>query len=674
MDHHNVPGFLLLALVLLAAAVVSVPIARRLGLSAIIAYLTAGIVIGPFGLAVFRTSESVLPVAELGVVMLLFVIGLELQFDRLIAMRRQIFGLGAAQLMLTAGAIGGLAYHLGLLGWRGAVICGLALAMSSTAIALQILEERGHLQQPYGQRAFAILLFQDITIVPLLALVPLLAPGGNSHVGSLADALLSVARIGGAIAIVVIAGRYLLNPLFRLLAATGAREVMTAAALLIVIGAAVLMQAAGMSMALGAFLAGLLLAESNYRHELEADIEPFRGLLLALFFMGVGMSVDMNVVRENWQLIVAAALALTVLKAAIVWIVYGATCVKRADGLRAGSVLTGAGEFAYVLLPLGASLAVLSAREASLLAAIAAVTMLLGPPVAALTEVLLHRLAKPDEQEPDDFSDARGSVLIIGFGRFGQIAAQCLLAQGIDVTTIDNDPEMIQNAGRFGFKVYYGDGTRLDVLRAAGAGRARLIAICTNDRATTTRIFDLTRAEFPAAKLYVRSYDRGHTLELLDKGVTYELRETFEFGARLRPRCAHRARPRSGRRPRDRGRHPQPRPRTPRAPAGRGHHGGAGVHRAQAAAGAVERARTRREAAQSGGAGFIGRGDADSIKQASPRGEWSRAAAPSIVRVQHDNAAAPTDNRVGGNAHAQRDQRRIGRSRGSSHTISSPRC
>ena len=528
MDHHSAPAFLLLALVLLAAAVVSVPIARRLGLSAIIAYLAAGIVIGPFGLGVFRTPESVLPVAELGIVMLLFLIGLELQFGRLIAMRRQIFGLGAAQLTLTAAAIGGLAYYLGLLGWRGAVIAGIALAMSSTAIALQILEERGHLQQPYGQRAFAILLFQDITIVPLLALVPLLAPGTESHVGSFADGLMSVARIGGAIAIVVIAGRYLLNPLFRLLAATGAREVMTAAALLIVLGAAVLMQAAGMSMALGAFLAGLLLAESNYRHELEADIEPFRGLLLALFFMGVGMSVDMNVVRENWQLIVAAALALTVLKAAIVWIVYGATCIKLADGLRAGSVLTGAGEFAYVLLPLGATLAVLSAREANLLAAIAAVTMLLGPPVAALTEVLLRRLAKPDEQEPDDFSDARGSVLIIGFGRFGQIAAQCLLAQGVDVTIIDNDPEMIQNAGRFGFKVYYGDGTRLDVLRAAGAGRARLVAICTNDRATTTRIFDLTRAEFPAAKLYVRSYDRGHSLELLDKGVTYELRETFK--------------------------------------------------------------------------------------------------------------------------------------------------
>src|SRR5262249_53906790 len=290
-----------------------------------------------------------------------------------------------------------------------------------TAIALQILEERGDLQQSYGQRAFAILLFQDMSVVPLLALLPLLAPSGDAAHANLADAAWSVGKIAAAIGMVVVAGRYLLNPFLRLLAGTGAREVMTAAALLIVIGAAVLMQAAGMSMALGAFLAGLMLAESNYRHELEADIEPFRGLLLALFFMGVGMTIDMNIVRENWQLIIAAALALTVLKAAVVWIVYGATCTKLADGLRAGSVLTGAGEFAYVLFPLGASLAVLSTREANLLAAIAAVTMMLGPPVAALTEVLLRRLAKPDQQEPDDFSDARGSVLIIGFGRFGQI-------------------------------------------------------------------------------------------------------------------------------------------------------------------------------------------------------------------------------------------------------------
>jgi len=311
-------GFLNFGLVLLTAAVLSVPIARRLGLSAIVAYLVAGIIIGPYGLGAFGTPESIIPVSELGVVMLLFLIGLELELGRLLAMRRAIFGLGAAQLALTGLAIGALGYVAGLVDWRGAVIAGLALAMSATAIALQILEERGQLQQEYGQRAFAILLFQDMAVVPLLALLPLLAPGGESAHTGLADGARAVALIAGAIALIVVAGRYLLNPFFRLLAQTGSREVMTAAALLVVLGAALTMQKAGMSMALGAFLAGVLLAESNYRHELEADIEPFRGLLLALFFMGIGMSIDMTIVRANLWLIFLAAVTITVLKAAIV--------------------------------------------------------------------------------------------------------------------------------------------------------------------------------------------------------------------------------------------------------------------------------------------------------------------------------------------------------------------
>src|ERR1700758_4949682 len=287
------------------------------------------------------------------------------------------------------------------------------------------------------------------------------------------------------------AGRYLLNPFFRLLAQTGSREVMTAAALLVVLGAALTMQKAGMSMALGAFLAGVLLAESNYRHELAADIEPFRGLLLALFFMGIGMSIDMTIVRANLWLIFLAAITITLLKAAIVWLLFRATCVHRGDALRAGSVLTGAGEFAFVLIPLGSTLGVLDARQASILTAIAAITMLLGPLVATLTDRLLRRLAEAELREPEDFSDASGSVLVIGFGRFGQIVSQCLLAEGIDVTTIDNDPEMMESAAGFGFKVYYGDGTRLDVLRAAGAREARVIAVCIDDREAASRIVDL---------------------------------------------------------------------------------------------------------------------------------------------------------------------------------------
>jgi glutathione-regulated potassium-efflux system protein KefB len=527
-QQHGEFGFLTLGLVLLAAAVLSVPIARRIGLSAIVAYLVAGIVIGPHGLAAFATPESIIPVSELGVVMLLFLIGLELEPGRLLAMRRDIFGLGAAQLTLTALAIGALAYAAGLVGGRGAVVAGIALAMSATAIALQILEERGQLQHVYGQRAFAILLFQDMAVVPVLALLPLLAQGSTGAHAGLGDGLRAVAWIAGAIALIVAAGRYLLNPLFRLLAQTGAREAMTAAALLVVLGAALIMQKAGMSMALGAFLSGMLLAESNYRHELEADIEPFRGLLLALFFMGIGMTLDITVVRGALWLILIAAVLITVLKAAIVWLLFRATCTHRTDALRAGSLLTGASEFAFVLIPLGASLGALDRRNASVLTAVAAITMLLSPPVAALTDALLRRRARLHEREADDFSDARGSVLVVGFGRFGQIVSQCLLAEGIDVTTIDTDPQMMESAARFGFKVYYGDGTRLDVLRAAGAGRARLIAVCIDDPEAANRIVQLVQAEFAQARLYVRSFDRRHTLQLLEKGVDFEVRETFE--------------------------------------------------------------------------------------------------------------------------------------------------
>jgi glutathione-regulated potassium-efflux system protein KefB len=518
-------GFLTFGLVLLLTAVLSVPIGRKIGLPSIVAYLLGGIIIGPSGFALFPTPESIIPVSVLGVVMLLFLIGLELELGQLLAMRRAIFGLGAAQLASTALAIALLAHGLGLLGWRGAIVAGLALAMSATAIALQILEDRGELQHSYGQRAFAILLFQDMAVVPLLALLPLLAQGGTH--ADLGQASRAVALIAGAIAALVLAGRYLLNPFFRLLAHSGSREVMTAAALLVVLGAALAMQLAGMSMALGAFLAGVLLAESNYRHELEADIEPFRGLLLALFFMGIGMSIDVGLVRANLVLITVAAVTITVLKAAIVWLLFRPVCA-RGDALRAGSVLTSAGEFAFVLIPLGSSLGVFDERASGVLIAIAAVTMLLGPLVASLSDTLLQRFAGSEEREADDFAGARGSVLVIGWGRFGQIVSQCLLAEGIDVTTIDRDPEMIRQAGRFGFKVYYGDGTRLDVLRAAGAGKVRLIAVCVDDRDSASRIVDLLKSEFPGSELYVRAYDRRHSLALIAKGVSFELRETYE--------------------------------------------------------------------------------------------------------------------------------------------------
>jgi monovalent cation:proton antiporter-2 (CPA2) family protein len=532
--HHAEIDLLGLPLVLLAAAVISVPIARFGRLSAIVAYLVAGVVIGPYGLGIFATPERILTVAELGVVMLLFLIGLELELSRLLAMRRDIFGLGVAQVVLTALAITALALATGLFDWRGALVAGLALALSATSIALRILEDRGHLQQAYGQRAFAILLFQDMSVVPLLALVPLMASSGDAraHV-TLAETAGNAALIGGAIVALVVAGRYLLNPFFRMLAWTGAREVMTAAALLIVLGAALLMQVVGMSMALGAFLAGVLLAESSYRHELEADIEPFRGLLLALFFMGVGMTIDMRIVWANVWLVVGAAVVITLLKAGIVWALFRVTCARRGDALRAGSVLTGASEFAFVLLPLASSLGIVNPTQGSLLSAIAAITLLIGPLFASLSDYLLHRFVRVAEREADDFDGAGGSVVLIGFGRFGQIVSQYLLAENVDVTAIDRDADMIQIAGRFGFKVYYGDGTRLDVLRAAGTDDARLVAICIENEDACNRIVDLVKSEFPGTRIFARSYDRGHTLQLLAKGVDYELRETFESAMRF---------------------------------------------------------------------------------------------------------------------------------------------
>jgi glutathione-regulated potassium-efflux system protein KefB len=527
---------LLLALVLLGAVVISVPIARGLRLSAIVAYLAAGVVIGPFGVRVFSDPQTILAVADLGIVLLLFLIGIELELSRLRAMQRAIFGLGAAQLVLTTAVLAVLAFLTGLAEWRGAIIASLGLAMSGTAIALKILEERGELQRPYGQRAFAILLFQDISVVPVLALLPLLAPGGENHAANLFDTLMSVVRISVAIAAIVVAGRYLLNPFMRLLAWTGAREVMTAAALLVVFGAAELMQAVGMSMALGAFLAGVLLAESNYRHELEADIEPFRGLLLALFFMGVGMSIDMRVVAEHIWLILTAAIVITALKMGIVGVIFRTACPSQREALEAGSVLTAAGEFSFVLIPLGASYGALATGQGNLFSAIAAATMMIGPPVAALTDMTLRRFAAQDEREADDFEGAHGSVLMVGFGRFGQVASQALLAEGVDVTALDNNAERIKNATRFGFKVYYGDGTRLDVLRAAGAGNARLIAVCVDNPDTADKVVALVKAEFPGSLLYVRSFDRGHSLRLLAAGVDFEKRETvdsaFAFGRR----------------------------------------------------------------------------------------------------------------------------------------------
>ncbi|MFG1349851.1 monovalent cation:proton antiporter-2 (CPA2) family protein [Xanthobacter autotrophicus] len=533
-DEHALFGA---ALAFLAAAVVSVPIAKRLGFSPVVGYLLVGIAIGPVG---FNVADPgvVSTVAELGVVMLLFLVGLELKPSNLLSMGHYIFGLGTAQLLLTALAFALLAYFGLGFGAAAAVVSGLALSISGTAIALQLLGERGDLASPYGQRTFSILLFQDIAVVPLLALVPLLAPGGEAEVTRDPKATLLAASLAvAAIAVIVVAGRYLLNPLFRVLARSGAREAMTAAALLVVMGAAGLMEAAGLSAALGAFLAGLLLSESTFRHELEANVDAFRGLLLAVFFMSIGMSLNIDVVLGHIPALLVGTLAVAVVKSVIVYLVFRADNIAPQDSMRAAVALLSAGEFAFVLFPLGLDNGILKPEQADLLIALAALTMILGPLLFAALSRLLPRFARPAAEPPaDDFADADGSVLVIGFGRFGQIVSQCLLAQDVSVTIIDKDVEMIQSAGRFGVHIYYGDGTRLDVLRAAGAESMEVICVCVDNKEDANRIVEIVRGSIPDARLFVRSFDRVHSMELLRLGVDFELRETLEsalsFGAR----------------------------------------------------------------------------------------------------------------------------------------------
>ena len=540
-------SFLPPVLTFLGAAVIGVPVFRLIGQSAVLGYLIAGLVIGPSGLSLIAEPETARSVSELGVVLLLFIVGLELQVSRLFSLRRDIFGLGLAQLAACASAAGGIAVLAGLPAPAGALV-GVAVALSATAIALQMLEERGDTASPYGQRAFAVLLFQDLAIAPILALLPLLASaGGAPEAGWVGGALRSTGLAAAAIGACVLVGRYGLNPLFRLLAASGAREVLKSAAdkyrclwersvgfarLAIATGTAMLMEAVGLSMAMGAFLAGLLLAESNFRHQLEADIEPFRGILLGLFFMSVGMSIDADLVRRHWVGLVAATAGAILVKVVLVAALFRLFGSPRQDALRGGALLAPAGEFAFVLLPFGAGLGLIGGEAEQLATALAALTMLVAPIAAKALDGVLARAAAAGDGEPEPAADAieggEARVLVVGFGRFGQVVTQVLLAEGISVTVIDRDVAQIRNAARFGFRVYYGDGTRLDVLRAAGAGRAGVVCICTDDPDATLKVTDLVQSEFPDARTYVRAVDRVQALALMRLDVDYQMRETFE--------------------------------------------------------------------------------------------------------------------------------------------------
>jgi len=528
MEHS--PAWLINSFIYLSAAVIAVPLSKAIGLGSIIGYLTAGIAIGPWGLGLVTNVEDILHFAEFGVVLMLFLVGLELEPKRLWSLRRPIFGWGSAQVLGCALLLAAVAMLLGV-DWRTSLVAGLGLALSSTAIALQVMGERNLMRTGSGQSAFSILLFQDVAAIPILALLPLLGAAYASNepaapVNAAQDAL----KIVAVIASIVLGGRLLLRPLFRWIARSNTPEIFTAAALLLVVGIAALMQLVGLSMALGAFLAGVLLAESEYRRELETDIEPFKGLLLGLFFIAVGMSIDFGVLWQSPGLMAAIVVGFLVVKGLVIWGLARMMDQPFQERPVFTLLLAQGGEFAFVVFQAAAGAHVFSAQTASLLIGAVAVSMLVSPLIlVAVDRWLLPRYAHCGVPQLAEISEQQEAPIVVaGFGRYGQIVARTLLAQGIPCTVLDHDAEMIEAARSFGYRVFYGDATRLDLLRTAGAANARILVLAVDDVDQSLEIVDLVQAHFPHLRIVARAHDVTHWNKLRDRGIMKVEREMFE--------------------------------------------------------------------------------------------------------------------------------------------------
>lgn len=523
MQDHS---FLQYAVVLLLAAVIAVPLAKRWRLGAVLGYLGAGALIGPSGLRLIGNTEQIGQISELGVVLMLFVIGMEVSPQRLWVMRRSVFGSGSLQMVLTAALIGGVATALGL-DWKAALVVGLGLALSSTAIDLQLLAERKELTSAHGRLGFAVLLFQDVAAIPILALIPIL---GDTHAGSASGTgeLLAALRVILTIALVVVGGRYLLRPMFRAASKVGTPEVFTATALLVVMGTAWLMQMVGISMSLGAFLAGVLLADSEYRHEIEAQIEPFRGLLLGLFFISVGMSLDVHMAMSQPQLIGSLLLGLLAIKALVLYAVarFGAR-EDNAQSIALAALLAQGGEFAFVVFGLAAGNNLVSVQQRDLAILVITLSMAATPLLVRLrAEVVPAGKVKP-VREFDKFDAATPRVIVAGMGRVGQIVARMLNANRIPFTALENDPEQVDFMRHFGNTVFYGDASRLDLLRAAQADKAEIFVLATEDPDTNVRTARLLKRHFPHLKVFARARNRQHVFKLMDLNIEDIVRDTF---------------------------------------------------------------------------------------------------------------------------------------------------
>ena len=527
---------LAMAFIYLVAAVVCVPIAKRIGLGAVLGYLVAGVLIGPFVLGfVGHEHHAVGHFAEFGVVMMLFVVGLELRPALLWQMRKPIFGLGGVQVLVTLAAVAGVAMLLGV-EWKIALAVGATFSASSTAIVLSTLAERGLLKTQGGQASFSILLFQDISVIPILGLFPLLATiavvaPANAVAEASRPAWQSALMLLGAVAGIVLSGRFIVRPLFQFLATVNVRESFTAAALLIVVGIALLMQQVGLSPALGTFLAGVVLADSEYRHELETDIEPFKGLLLALFFISIGATIDFGLIATEPLMIGGIVLATMTGKLVILYILGRLFGLDRPSRWLLAFSLAQVGEFAFVLLKVGVDERVFSAAFAAPLVACVALSMGLTPLLFIMLErVVLPRLAtrgSATERPPDKIESNEARVIIAGYGRFGQMVGRILRANRVPVTILDLDPEMVEIVGRLGVKVYYGDASRTDLLHAAGCEHAKLFVIAVDDKAEATKIAENVRHHFPHLTILARARDRQHYWELRKLGCAQVFRETF---------------------------------------------------------------------------------------------------------------------------------------------------
>ncbi|KKB06498.1 glutathione-regulated potassium-efflux system protein KefB [Pantoea anthophila] len=531
----------------LVAAVLIVPVAARLGIGAVLGYLVAGIAIGPWGLGFISDVDEILHFSELGVVFLMFIIGLELNPAKLWALRRSIFGVGAAQVIFSAAILGGLLW-LTDFSWQAAVIGGIGLAMSSTAMALQLMMDKGMNRSEAGQLGFSVLLFQDIAVIPALALIPLLAGTDSGHIDWMKVGMKVLAFAG-----MLVGGRYLLRPIFRYIAASGVREVFTAASLLLVLGSALFMDALGLSMALGTFIAGILLAESEYQHELEVAIDPFKGLLLGLFFISVGMALNLGVLYTHIVTILLGVVTLVAVKTLVLYLLARIYGLRSSERQQFAGVLSQGGEFAFVLFSAASSAKLFSGDQLPMLLVTVTLSMMTTPLLMqGIDRLLAHRFNEPDEEAEKHFvEDDQPQVIVVGFGRFGQVVGRLLMANNKRITVLERDISAVSLMRKYGYKVYYGDATELELLRAAGAASAQSIVITCNEPEDVMTIVHLCQQHFPQLQIQARARGRVEAHELLQAGVTQFSRETFssalELGRKtlmslgMHPHQAHRA-------------------------------------------------------------------------------------------------------------------------------------